>query len=227
MHPILNTTTNVIWKTALFDLDGVVFDTEPIYTKFWEVECKRYHPETPGLEYRIKGQTLTQIFEGYFSDVAHEHPAIEERLNDFESKMEFKYIPGFVEFVEEARKEGIHTAVVTSSNRIKMQAVYRAHPEVSDFFDRILTSEDFAESKPSPDCYLKGAEAFGSKPAECVVFEDSINGLKAGMASGARVVGLSTTNAPHTIQALCHLIVPDFTGLGVAQCRQLVAQQNL
>ena len=142
----------VDFKTALFDLDGVVFDTEPIYTRFWGEECRRYHPELPGLEHRIKGQTLQQIFEGYFADVPQEQPLIVERLNRFESQMQYDYIPGFTDFVEALRREGITTAVVTSSNRIKMQAVYRAHPEVKDFFDRILTSEDFSESKPSPDC---------------------------------------------------------------------------
>ena len=129
-------------KTALFDLDGVVFDTEPIYTRFWGEECRRYHPELPGLEHRIKGQTLQQIFDGYFADVPQEQPLIVERLNRFESQMQYDYIPGFTDFIVALRSEGITTAVVTSSNRIKMQAVYRAHPEVRDFFDRILTSED-------------------------------------------------------------------------------------
>jgi beta-phosphoglucomutase-like phosphatase (HAD superfamily) len=46
-------------KAALFDLDGVVFDTEPQYTIFWGSQCRLYHPEHPGLEHEIKGQTLT------------------------------------------------------------------------------------------------------------------------------------------------------------------------
>ena len=51
------------------------------------------------------------------------------------------------------------------------------------FFDAILTSEDFERSKPDPDCYLKGAALFGAERDECVVFEDSFNGLKAGRAA--------------------------------------------
>ena len=50
-------------KAALFDLDGVVFDTEPQYTVFWGSQCRLYHPEHPGLEQEIKGQTLTQIYD--------------------------------------------------------------------------------------------------------------------------------------------------------------------
>ena len=52
------------YKAALFDLDGVVIDTESQYSVFWGSQCRLYHPEIPGLENKIKGQTLTQIFDG-------------------------------------------------------------------------------------------------------------------------------------------------------------------
>ena len=54
------------FKAALFDLDGVVFDTEPQYTGFWGAQCREFHPEHPGLEHEIKGQTLVQIFDRIF-----------------------------------------------------------------------------------------------------------------------------------------------------------------
>ena len=54
-------------KAALFDLDGVVFDTEPQYTIFWGAQCREFHPEHPGLEHEIKGQTLVQIYDAWFS----------------------------------------------------------------------------------------------------------------------------------------------------------------
>ena len=198
-------------KAALFDLDGVVFDTEPQYTQFWGAECRRYHPEQPGLEQTIKGQTLTQIFERYFSDVAEEQAAIVQRLNDYEAQMRYDYVAGFEDFVKTLRTHGIKTAVVTSSNQAKMHSVYRQRPEFQHYFDAILTSEDFSESKPSPDCYLKGAARFGGTPAECVVFEDSYNGLRAGRAAGMFVVGLSTTNPAEAIAPLSDLVISDYT----------------
>ena len=54
------------FKAALFDLDGVVFDTEPQYTKFWGAQCREFRPDYPGLEHAIKGQTLCEILENYF-----------------------------------------------------------------------------------------------------------------------------------------------------------------
>ena len=198
-------------KAVLFDLDGVVFDTEPQYTRFWGGECRRYHPEHSGLEVEIKGQTLTQIFDRWFDGpLEPERAAITERLNAFEAQMDFPYVAGFADFITRLRSVSIQTAVVTSSNRPKMEAVYRRRPEFTSLFDAILTSEDFAESKPSPDCYLRGAARCEARPDECIVIEDSFNGLRSGQSSGARVVGLSTTNAADKIAPYCHLVVPDY-----------------
>jgi HAD superfamily hydrolase (TIGR01509 family) len=198
-------------KAALFDLDGVVFNTEPQYTVFWGEQCREFHPEHPGLEHEIKGQTLVQIYDAWFAGpLADKQELITERLNEFEKQMDYAYIAGFEDYIKDLRKQGIKTAVVTSSNQIKMEAVYQHHPEFKDLFDAILTSEDFERSKPDPDCYLKAAERFGVNPEDCVVFEDSFNGLKSGRAAGMRVVGLATTNPAERIRPLCDEVIRDY-----------------
>jgi HAD superfamily hydrolase (TIGR01509 family) len=201
-------------KAALFDLDGVVFNTEPQYTVFWGEQCREFHPEHPGLEHEIKGQTLVQIYDAWFAGpLADKQELITERLNEFEKQMDYAYIAGFEDYIKDLRKQGIKTAVVTSSNQIKMEAVYQHHPEFKDLFDAILTSEDFERSKPDPDCYLKAAERFGVNPEDCVVFEDSFNGLKSGRAAGMRVVGLATTNPAERIRPLCDEVINDYINL--------------
>ncbi len=199
-------------KAALFDLDGVVFDTEPQYTIFWGMQCREFHPEHPGLEIEIKGQTLDQIYDVWFCGPLEEkRDLVTRRLNDFEAQMAFVYVPGFEAFVRRLREQGVKTAVVTSSNHVKMECVYRQHPEFQSFFDAILTSEDFEYSKPHPDCYLKAASRFGLLPSECVVFEDSFNGLKSGRAAGMSIVGLATTNKSEAISPLCDLVIPNYS----------------
>ena len=199
------------FKAALFDLDGVVFDTESQYTVFWGEICRTYHPEHPGLEQEIKGQTLVQIYDQWFSGpLAPEQATITERLNQFEQHMDYRYVPGFRQYVETLRRRGIRTAVVTSSNCPKMEAVYRARPEFRGLFDAILTSEDFDRSKPDPDCYLKAACRLGVSPQDSVVFEDSFNGLRSGRAAGMYVVGLATTNAAEAIAPLCDRVISDY-----------------
>lgn len=202
-------------KAALFDLDGVVFDTEPQYTVFWGSQCRLYHPEHPGLEHEIKGSTLTQIYDRWFAGpLEHVRPIVTERLNAFEAQMTFEYIAGFEALIADLHAHGIKTAVVTSSNVPKMESVYRAQSGFRQLFDAILTSEDFEYSKPHPDCYLKAAARFGAEPEECVVFEDSFNGLKSGRAAGMKVVGVATTNSKESIADYSDIQITDYNQVG-------------
>ena len=201
-------------KAALFDLDGVVFDTEPQYTIFWGEQCRLYHPEHPGLEQEIKGSTLTQIYDLWFSGpLLKEQPVITERLNAYEQQMSYDYIEGFIALVDDLHRHGVKTAVVTSSNLPKMESVYRKQPGFKLLFDAILTSEDFERSKPHPDCYLTAARKLGVESDECVVFEDSVNGLRSGLDAKMKVVGLLTTNPTTVVAPLSDLQVFDYTGM--------------
>lgn len=204
------------FRAALFDLDGVVFDTEPQYTVFWGAQCREFHPEHPGLEQEIKGQTLVQIYDAWFSGpLADKQALITERLDRYEQQMDYCYVTGFEAFVQRLRREGVKTAVVTSSNRAKMEVVYGKHPEFKGLFDAILTSEDFERSKPDPDCYLKAARRLQAGVGECVVFEDSFNGLKSGRAAGMYVVGLATTNSAEAIRPLCDEVIGSYEGFAI------------
>lgn len=223
-------------KAALFDLDGVVFDTESQYTVFWGQIGREYHPGIPDFAQRIKGQTLVQIYDKYFAhddifahiegytDVKTEQTKITARLDKFEMDMEYEYIAGVELFVKDLKQHGVKCAVVTSSNNAKMQNVYAKHPEFEGYFDRVLTSEHFAKSKPDPDCYLKGAACFGAKPEECVGLEDSFNGLKAVRASGAFTLGLSTTNCKELIKPFSDYVIDNYIGFGYADLERIVAQ---
>ena len=199
-------------KACLFDLDGVVFDTEPLYTLFWRNLDKRLRPNIDNFEHIIKGQTLVQIYDKYFAGEEKKQEEITAFVNEYEQNMSFNYITGFEDFVKDVRSKGIKTAVVTSSNLEKMLNVYNKHPEFKGYFDEILTSEDFEESKPSPDCYFKAAARFGVSPKECIVFEDSFNGLRSGIASGARVIGLATTNPVVEIEPYTKEVISNYDG---------------
>ena len=199
-----------IFKAALFDLDGTLFDTEPQYTIFWGRTARRYRPDVPNLEYAIKGTTLTQIFANYFPD-PQVQAEITEALNEWEGTMRYEFVPGALDFLHDIKTHGVKCAVVTSSNMVKMKSVARQIPEFHSLFDRILTAEDFTASKPAPDCYLLGAKVFDADIKECVVFEDAFTGLQAGMSSGIMTVGLTTGLTAEQIKDKCDHIIPDFT----------------
>lgn len=195
-------------QAALFDLDGVIFDTEPQYTKFWSTEGKRLRlGEDFGL--RIKGHTLKDILALHFPD-PQDAAAICQRIIDFERQMQIDYIRGAHEFINAIREKGVKTAIVTSSDDSKMSNVHRTHPEIRGMFDIILTANDFTRSKPDPECYLLAAERLGMSREACVVFEDSFSGLESGRRAGMTVVGLATTNSADSIRDKADIVVPDF-----------------
>lgn len=197
---------------GLFDLDGVILDTENQYTVFWTDILKRYKGDASIVQ-KIKGSTLEKIYETWFPRMEKEQQEITAELAVFEHHMKMNYISGLPDFVQNLRTHGIKCAVVTSSNKSKMQTVFLQHPELKKNFDKILTAEMFTKSKPAPDPYLLGAAVFGIQPENCMVFEDSFNGLKSGRAAGMHVIGLTTTNSAESIKAYADVIIPDFKGL--------------
>ena len=195
--------------SVLFDFDGVVMDTESQYSVFWHQIGVEYL-QHDNLEQIIKGQTLTTIFNTYFKGFENKWETIDNQLKYFEQHMKYEYIDGFEEFLHDLKTHDVMTAVVTSSDEGKMAAVYAAHPEIPQLFDRIFTAEMFSKSKPDPDCYLLGMRTFSTDAAHTFVFEDSFNGLKSGLASGATVIGLATTNKAEDITPLCHHVLYDY-----------------
>jgi HAD superfamily hydrolase (TIGR01509 family) len=203
---------------VLFDFDGVVMDTEPQYTAFWDKRGMEYF----GVEdfaAVIKGQTLVQIFDKHFKGREEDQKVLTAMVDDLERNMVYDYLPGVYEFMLSLKEAGIPSAIVTSSNKVKMAQVYQAHPELLELVDAVLTSEDFSKSKPDPECFLKGMQVLGGKPQETVVFEDSFHGIAAGRASGAFVVGLATTNTREAIAPLCDMVIDDFTGFTLDSIR--------
>ena len=97
-----------------------------------------------------------------------------------------------------------------------MQQVHKAHPELAGLVDAILTSEHFSKSKPDPECFLKGMELLGGTPADTVIFEDSLHGLAAARATGAKVIGLATTFPAERITSLCDMVIQDFSELNIS-----------
>lgn len=212
------------FKAALFDLDGTLMDTEGQYTIFWGNTARKYRPDIPDLEYKIKGMTLVQIYATYFPDKKVQEE-ITRGLDEWEANMNYEFLPGALDFIRDIKAHGVRCAIVTSSNTPKMNSVARKVPDFNTLFDHILTAEDFSASKPAPDCYLLGASVFGCDLDECVVFEDACNGLMAGMSSGIYTIGVTTTFSREEIQDKCHYAIDDFEGLDYDKVEMLLANK--
>lgn len=209
-------------KVALFDLDGTLIDTEGQYSIFWGGVGRKYNLGDDFAD-RIKGSTLVRILTTYFPDESLQKE-ITAQIDAYEEQMKYEFFPGALDFLRELKSNGIKCAVVTSSNQVKMASVKRQIPDFDLLFDRVLTSEDFARSKPAPDCYLLGAQVFGADLDECVVFEDAFSGLQAGMDSGIFTVGLATYNTREAILGRCHYILDNFCNFSLSHLTQIMNQ---
>lgn len=175
----------------LFDLDGVVIDSESTYTRFWDDIDKIYPTGIPNFAIYIKGTTLESILT-HFPDEKVKADIV-RRIKAFQDVMTYHLFPGAERLLAEIKSRGIACALVTSSDDRKMHGLFSQIPKLKDYFDVIIDSAKVTRSKPDPQGYLLAAEELGRKPENCFVFEDSLQGLKAGRAAGATVIGLTTT----------------------------------
>ena len=109
--------------------------------------------------------------------------------------------------ISQLREAGIPMAIVTSSDRKKMQSLYSQYPEFPTLFDKIITGDMVTRAKPDPECFVLGAQQIGVDIKDCIVFEDSRNGLIAARKSGARVIGIATTLSASEVASLSDLTV--------------------
>ena len=200
-------------RAVLFDLDGVLLDTEGIYTEFWSSIDRKYPTGIENFALRIKGTTLPDILEKYFPAAIHNE--IRSLLADFENNMPFMLFDGAERVLVELHHRHIATAVVTSSNREKMVRVFNALPVLSENIDTLVTDEDVTASKPDPQGYILAAGRLEALPDAFAVIEDSVNGLKAARASGGKVIALATTNPRHMVEPLADIVFDDISGLDV------------
>lgn len=202
-------------RGVLFDLDGVLLDSEGQYSIFWRAMEERFPTGIDDFSNYIKGFHLARIL-GYFaSDEIREQ--IVQELVEFEKNMRFEFFPGALAFVNRLREAGIPMAIVTSSDHKKMQALFSQHPEFPTLFDVIITGDMVTKAKPDPDCFLLGAKQLGIDIKDCVVFEDSRNGLIAARASGARVIGVATTLSVDVVSPLSDLTIHGVDEVDVEQ----------
>ena len=194
----------------LFDLDGVIIDTEPQYDIFWEKVAEKYQLGIENFINLIKGTTNFDIISLYFSHLpATAHHEIIGAYQAFELNMDIITFPGALAFLEQVKNAKIPMGLVTSSDDYKLEYVFSRIP-IRKYFDTIVSADRITKGKPDPMCYLLAARDLGISPDNCYVFEDSFKGIKAGNSAGMKVIGLSTTNPADSIIKDCIKVIPDF-----------------
>ncbi|MDB5088542.1 MAG: beta-phosphoglucomutase [Mucilaginibacter sp.] len=187
-------------KACIFDLDGVIVDTAVYHFKAW----KRLADEL-GINFtehdneRLKGVSRVRSLEiilelGSVTKTEAEQQELATRKNTWYVEMinrmtPAEILPGAKEFLESCRAAGIKTALGSAS---KNSGTILNKINMAHLFDAIVDGNHVSKAKPDPEVFLKGAEALGVIPAECVVFEDAIAGVEAAINGGMKVVGIGS-----------------------------------
>lgn len=197
----------------LFDLDGVLADSENEYTRIWNEIDRRYPSGVDNFALAIKGQTLSKILaDNYPEDI---RPLVNDLLHRLEKEMKYSYCKGARECLSAIRQRGIPAALVTSSDEVKMAHLYKDMPDIRDFLKDVIDASRVSKSKPDPEGYVLGAEALGVPTSRCAVVEDSVQGVRAGRASGAYVVGITGTKSREDLAPYCDIVLDSLDQLDI------------
>lgn len=193
-------------KGILFDMDGVLVDTEDLICRAAiemfkeqgiEVQPHDFNPFVGKGENRYIGGVAEKY--GIPLDIekakARTYQLYEELARD-----NVKILPGVREFIRKCRNKGLKMAVATSADKIKMEINLREIGMPADYFDATVHGLELENKKPHPDIFLKAAEKIGVDPKECLVVEDSVGGVEAGKRAGAKVLALTTTFTAQELQ---------------------------
>lgn len=185
---------------AIFDMDGLMFDTEPIWTRTWAPVLATIGIEYPeGLADAVRG-TSGKTMEAVISRFAPEADASYVREKAYEMVHEelrkgAPKKPGLDELLTYLKEQGIPMAVASSSS-LEAIGLNLTNGGVREYFSELFTGVGMANPKPAPDIFLNTAAAMGVDPAHTLVFEDSLSGVRAGVAGGFITVMVPDMLAP-------------------------------
>jgi beta-phosphoglucomutase len=186
-------------KGVLFDMDGVLLDSEEFICKAamkmfsehgLEVKPEDFLPFVGAGENRYLGGVAEKYNFEYDID------AIKARTYEIYEDItrgKLKPLNGVIGFIERCRKKKLKLAVATSADKTKMIINLREIGLPPNTFDALVNGLDIEHKKPAPDIYLKAAELIGLHPKECLVVEDAVNGVEAAKKAGAKCLAITTS----------------------------------
>lgn len=195
-------------KAYIFDMDGVLCDSEP----FIAAAAIRMFKETHGVDV-AEADFLPFVGAGedrYLGGVAQKYgidlnlerdKADTYRLYGECVKGKLQALPGVKRFIENARADGVLLAVATSADEVKLRTNLHEMQLDEQLFDALVNGLEIEHKKPAPDIFLEAARRLGVDPADATVFEDAVNGVQAAKAAGAHCVGITSSFAADELLA--------------------------
>lgn len=181
-------------KAFIFDMDGLMFDTERVFISAWDYAGEKMGfgkagymvMRTLGMNTEACNQAWRDEF-GPDVDIEALWGYSREYLEEYYSKYAVSAKPGLYDLLTYLKRQGCKLAVASSTKRVKVEKNLQ-DADVRHYFDVVIAGDMVERSKPEPDIYLRAAAELGVDPADCTALEDSRNGLLSAHAAGMRVI---------------------------------------
>lgn len=200
-------------------MDGTLIDNTPYHFASWQVLFKKYGKGdlTRDTYYtEISGvpviETIRRLF-GHDRDEADLNALLEEKEGFYRQSYAPFVTPinGLENFLAGLKTAGIKMAMATSANVKDIDFIFE-HLPISQYFDTVVNTTMVAKPKPDPEIFLKAAHHLNMPPSKCVVFEDSLAGIRSAIGAGMKVVGITTAHKASGLHAV-DLVIDDYSGL--------------
>lgn len=184
-------------EALLFDMDGVVIDSEPIHEEAQRIIFRAHDLAVPESVYpSFKGMTEQKVFERIVSEYGTDRHDVETLVHAKEDTyrrllVDLQLIPGVLDFIRRAYGR-YRMALTTSSVRANQRIAFDRFG-LDAYFEVVVTAEDIEHPKPHPQPYLTTAAKLGLPPETCLVLEDSLHGVHSAKRAGCRVAGVTTS----------------------------------
>lgn len=181
-------------KAVIFDMDGTLLDSERIVLKAWQYVIDKYSlPFDLSLPYRSIGLNYASMKTLFLSELGEDYPFdkywgyAKQYLQNAKRRTAYPVKAGFDELCTylKANKVGMYVATSTYHDSAANEL---EHSGILGYFDGIIGGDEITRGKPDPEIFITAAEKTGFDKSECLIVEDSSNGLRAGIASGIRTV---------------------------------------
>jgi HAD superfamily hydrolase (TIGR01509 family) len=177
-------------KLVIFDMDGLMFDTEKLIFRTWKEACKKYKRK---VNYRIFKETIglnrtktEEVYKKYYGGSFPFEKIIDEAIGLLENHIHSEGVPlkeGLFELLEYIRKKQLKMALATSTSRDRTELLLNLS-DTKKYFDLVTCGDEIVNGKPDPEIFLKTSQKIYCPPENCMVLEDSGNGIIAAYRAG-------------------------------------------
>lgn len=221
-------------KTVLFDMDGVIVDTEPVHRFAYFEHFKELGIEvTEEMFITYTGNSTRNVFQRIKQEFGLEHEVedlIQRKRSIFNDAFDYKedltLLDGVEDLIKDFHANGIQMILASSASKVTIDRVFRRF-NLHQYFSHIVSGEDFPKSKPDPAIFVHAAKLSGNIREECIVIEDSTNGVKAANAANIFCIGYRSFHSKLQNLDTADMVISKFSEIDSSKVRAIQGKINI